>query len=295
LIGSANLTHGAFSENSEAMVLISDSDQTASSLEREIVSLIDTYWAKATHATKASALAYRTLWLRKQPALRRLVGEYGRAKARKLPVDSAVMSMSWEQFLGAVKKGKFHDFDERCELLQLVRSAFLKQKAFASMELGLRQTIAGLPNNYDKRWGWFGSMKGAGYYREAVNANNSHLSRALDKVPLQGLVSRSQYEDYLREFIKAFPKGRHGVATASRLLALKRPDQFVCLDAKNQSELCKDFGVMQTGMDYQRYWDEVIERILGAPWWNEPRPNNTKDADVWDGRAAMLDSIFYRP
>ena len=204
------------------------------------------------------------------------------------------MSMSWKQFLGAVKKGQFHDFNERCDLLRVVRSAFLKHPDFASMEVRLRKTIAGLPNDYDRRWGWFGSMKGAGYYRQAVSDNNPHLSRALDKIPLQGLVSRSQYEAYLAEFIKAFPRGRHGTATASRLLALKRPDQFVCFDSKNQTELCKNFGIKQTGMDYDRYWDEIVERITDSPWWNAPRPNNERDGDVWDGRAAMLDSIFYR-
>jgi HKD family nuclease len=294
LIGSANLTFGAFTENSEVMVLISNSDGSAPSLDKEIVSLIDTYWPHAVPATKASTLTYRTLWLHKQPALRRLAGEYGKTKARKLPTDSSVMSMSWKQFLLALKKGQFHDFDERRDLLQLVRSAFDKHTDFASMELGLRKTIAGLPNDYDKRWGWFGSMKSAGYYHQAVNDNNVHLSRALDKVPLQGLVSQSQYEAYLEEFIKAFPKGRHGIATASRLLAMKRPDQFVCFDSKNQWELCKDFGIKQTGMDYERYWEEVVGRIIDSPWWNAARPHG-KESDVWDGRAAMLDSIFYRP
>ncbi|MCU1303626.1 MAG: hypothetical protein JWQ87_3910 [Candidatus Sulfotelmatobacter sp.] len=294
LIGSANLTSGAFTENAEVMVLLSDSDQSASSLETEIVSLIDLYWPRATRATKTSALAYRTLWLRKLPALRRLSGEYGKTKARKLPVDSSVMSMSWKLFLAAVKKGQFHDFGERCELLQLVQSAFLKHRDFASMQLGLRQTVAGLPNDYDRRWGWFGSMKGAGYYRQAINANNPHVSRALDKVPLQGLVTRTQYDEYLEEFVKTFPKGRHGIATASRLLAMKRPDQFVCFDSKNQAELCKNFGIKQTRMDYERYWDEVVERVIDSPWWNVPRPNNRTESGVWDGRAAMLDSIFYR-
>lgn len=299
LIGSANLTSAAFAENSEAMVLISDSDESASLLGTQIESVVDTYWPLAVPATRASALAYRTLWLRKQPVLRRLSGEYGKTKTRKLPTDSSVMSMSWEQFLAAVKaaveKGRFFDSDERCGLLRLVRIEFLKHANFASMELGLRQTIAGLPTDYDKRWGWFGNMQGAGYFHQAVNKNNPNLSTALDEIPLQGLISRSQYEAYLRQFIKAFPKGRHGVATASRLLALKRPDQFVCLDAKNQHKLCKDFGIKQTGMNYDNYWDEIIERIIDSPWWNAPRPTNDRDGYIWDGRAAMLDSFFYDP
>lgn len=48
-------------------------------------------------------------------------------------------------------------------------------------------------------------------------------------------------------------------------------------------------------MTYERYWDEVIERIMDSPWWNSPRPNDETEGAVWDGRAAMLDVIFYEP
>ena len=48
-------------------------------------------------------------------------------------------------------------------------------------------------------------------------------------------------------------------------------------------------------MDYNRYWEEIIERITDSVWWNEPRPTEALAGAVWDGRAAMLDAIFYRP
>ncbi len=95
--------------------------------------------------------------------------------------------------------------------------------------------------------------------------------------------------------MKAFPDGGNGIATASRLLALRRPDQLVCFDSKNRVDMCKSFGIMPTGMDYERYWEEIIERILDSPWWLSDRPGTKREAAVWDGRAAMLDSLFYRP
>jgi hypothetical protein len=295
LVGSANLTEGAFSVNSEVVMLISGSDESASLIREQITSTIEQYWQQANPVDNATAEKYRRLWLLKQPALRHLSGQYGKTKSRKPPTASSVYSMSWLQFLDSIRQDVFHEFDERCNLLKSVRTAFNDYGEFALMDTGLRQTIAGLPNTYDKNWGWFGSMKGAGYFRQAVNDNNCHLSSALDKVPSQGFVSRFQYQEYLEEFIKAFPKGRHGIATASRLLALKRPDQFVCVDSKNLRELCKNFGIPQTGMNYERYWDEVVERIIESPWWNAPRPNTGKDGDAWDGRAALLDAVFYRP
>jgi HKD family nuclease len=295
LIGSANLTSAALTNNSEVMALLSNSDQISIPLKTQTIGLIDSYWSEATQVNKSDALAYREVWQRQQPALRRLSGQYGKSKTRKSPVSSSVMSMSWKQFLTAVKQDEHHGFHERCELLQMIRSEFDQHNNFASMKKELRKTIAGLPNDRDERWAWFGSMKGAGSYFKAVNENNKSISKALDKIPLHGTVSRSQYESYVSEFIKGFPNGRHGIATVSRLLTMKRPDQFVCLDSKNQRELCKDFGIKQTGMNYERYWEEIVERIMDSPWWNYPMPNSKKEKIVWDGRAAMLDTIFYRP
>lgn len=295
LVGSANLTAGALTNNAEAMVLISDSDQAASSLKEDVVRLIDSYWDEARSVSKAVALSYRALWAKQQPALRRLSGQYGQTSKSKAPADSAVMAMSWTQFFAYVKKDAHHGFKQRCDLLKLVRTAFETTIHFQDMELGLRKTIAGLPTDFNEHWGWFGSMSGAGYYHQAVNENNPHISAALDEIPLNGPVSREHYEAYLAEFVQAFPNGRHGVGIATRLLALKRPDYFVCFDSKNKKELCQDFEIKQTGMDYERYWEEIIERITDSAWWNEPRPKKAVAGTVWDGRAAMLDAIFYRP
>lgn len=295
LMGSANLTAGALNRNSEAMALVSDSDQGNSPLKGEVIKLIESYWDEARTVSKAAAISYRALWSKQQPALRRLSGQYGQSTKNKAPADSAVMSMPWAHFFALVQKDAHHGFEDRCNLLKLVRAAFETTGQFQLMDLGLRKTIAGLPNAFDKRWGWFGSMQGAGYYHQAVNDNNSRLSNALDEIPLDGPVSREHYEAYLAEFVKAFPNGRHGIGIASRLLALKRPDYFVCFDSKNKKELCQDFEIKQSGMDYERYWDEIIERIVDSAWWNEPRPQDALARTVWDGRAAMLDAIFYRP
>jgi hypothetical protein len=81
--------------------------------------------------------------------------------------------MPWTRFLQALRAGRFQEFEERRGLLQLVRAAFLKEMDLASMELGLRKTIAGVRTDFDKRWGYFGSMDGAGYFHGAVKDNRS--------------------------------------------------------------------------------------------------------------------------
>lgn len=293
LIGSANLTNGAFTKNSELLLHVTNKDAD-NALRAQAKQIIADYWEQGEVVTICESQRYRGLWKSQQRSLRRISGQYGSAGKGKAPVHT-VMSMPWDVFFEKVKSDPHHGFEQRCELLDLIRKEFSLHLLFSDMELGVRKTIAGLPNDWNEHWGWFGSMKGAGYFHQAINDNNVHISNALKAIPLEGVVTYDNYQSYIDEFIQAFPNGRDGVSTASRLLALKRPDQFVCLDSKNKSQLCKDFGIKQSGMDYGRYWDEVICRIMDSVWWNSSIPSNKLEKRVWLGRAAMLDAIFYKP
>jgi hypothetical protein len=80
----------------------------------------------------------------------------------------------------------------------------------------------------------------------------------LDWTPLGGPVQRGDYEAFIRGYKAAFPKRngqpfRHGLATATRLLAMKRPDYFVCLDKANQPGLSREFGIAINHHDYDAY------------------------------------------
>jgi len=127
--------------------------------------------------------------------------------------------MSWATFLSKVKDDPHHGFEQRINLLKLIQTAFKEFPTFLDMPLGNRKTIAGLPTDFHEHWGWFGSMKGAGYYHQAINSNNTHISLALDEIPLTGFVSREQYNRFISEFVEAFPKGGHGIGVASGVFA----------------------------------------------------------------------------
>lgn len=126
------------------------------------------------------------------------------------------------------------------------------------------------------------------------------FSDALDEVPLTGAVTKEHYLRFIKHYLGAYSgpernsKG-HGFATATRLLAMKRPDYFVCLDSANKDGLMKAFNVKLRNAEYEDYWDKIIERLLLAKWWSAPRPSEARQAQVWDGRVAMLDTIFYDP
>lgn len=204
-----------------------------------------------------------------------------------------LMTMDWAQYLARVKADKIHNFQDRLELLSIVRKLFARTPKFADMNQEERKAVAGMDSKIAKDAKWFGSMMGVGYFQQAINNNNVHLSDALDKIPLTGEVNKAQYDAFIEEYLKAFPNGRDGIGTSSRLLALKRPDYFICVDSKNRDKLTEEFDIRKSGLDYDRYWYEIVGRLIDTPWWKSLPPSDPVELEAWQGRAAMLDALFY--
>lgn len=293
IIGSANFTAGAMSENTELSVLLSQDD--GANFE-ELRTLIDGYAQEARTITKTEAANYRSLWQAKQPELRKIADQYGEKDLSKPAVESRVLSLDWTSFLAEIRKDKNHGFEERLQLLSEVRQAFLTTPRYKDMEPQVRRAIAGIPNTAIENSAWFGSMKGAGVFKNLVIENPQQLSVALDEIPLEGTVTKEQYEAYIEAYVAAYPNGHDGIGTATRLLSMKRPDQFLCVNVANLESLANDIGRKnKSTLTYAQYWTEVNELITNAPWWKSPAPKSGTARQAWNARAAMLDAIFYVP
>lgn len=293
LIGSANFTAGAFGQNTELCTLLTKDDGLNL---LELQALINGYAQYARTVTGSEAERYRHLRESKKPELRKLMNQYGEQTTRKPAIESVVMGMDWDSYLAQIKKDKQHGFNERLDLLDWIQQAFASASRFKDIDSQSRRVIAGLPNQIMESAAWFGSMQGAGIFKNVVIEHPLHLSNALDAIPSSGTVTRAQYQRFIKEFRKAFPNGGDGIGTTTRLLSMKRPDQFLCVDSANLKRLAKDVGINRADLlDYNRYWDEIVERIMDTPWWKSKPP--TKDADLraWKARAAMMDALFYEP
>ena len=140
-------------------------------------------------------------------------------------------------------------------------------------------------------WAYFGSMKGAGMFKKHINDNSELISKALDQIPLNGQITKTNYDNFLKYFQMELP-GNY-LATSTRLLAMKRPDIFICYDSKNNNRLCKDFGITRNRMNNERYWDEIILRIYDSDWWQRPAPKSDVEAKISLARSSFLDSLYY--
>jgi hypothetical protein len=268
---------------------------------KQLLSFVRGCWKKAEDIDADFLRAYRIQWNARQSELEKMRGfkrlKRPGGKARKMDP----LLMSWKQFVAEVKADKEHAMDKRLDVLDYARKLFNSASAFSKLNEYERKAIAGTlgKNEHhpgDVPWGWFGSMVGAGVFKKLIKSNPKVLSRALDAVPLTGFVERGHYERFVKSFRDAFegqPRGGR-MPTASRLLAMKRPDYFVCFDMANKAGLSTHFGVTQNAVNLDSYWDLIVEPMMLSPWWRSSRPSGL-NGRIWDGRAALLDAIYYSP
>ncbi|HTB52935.1 MAG TPA: phospholipase D family protein [Ferruginibacter sp.] len=296
LVGSANFTHQAFTNNTEATILLTSKDNNSNDSLENGLKMVDENWKSGKVFNKKELDQYRITWNIQEPKLKSLSGLYGSKEGNPKPIYKASTTIrSWEEFITELKKDKLQELGMRLRVIEISRALFHKSKHFNLLNEDERKFIAGIPNKLDVRgaenWGLFGSMKGAGIFKNRIKENDINISKALDQIPLFGEITKTHYDNFINHFTKTFT-GNY-VGTATRLLLMKRPDIFICFDSKNKSELCKDFGILQSGMNYERYWEDIVKRIYDSNWWLFPNPKNLQETKVCEARAAFLDSLYY--
>ncbi|MDM8526798.1 hypothetical protein QUF58_01190 [Anaerolineales bacterium HSG24] len=254
--------------------------------------MIEQYWEQGKYLTTDDLVSYRNVWKRKQKSLNKISGQYGTSgRVKKSPMNVSVFKMSWQAFFQRTKNDSEHTLKGRLKVLNTAKNLFESYIHFKNMDIDTRRGIAGFGPEEEVHWHWFGSTTAAGNFKHAVIENDEHISLALDQIPLQGDVTENHYLAYVKEFEHI--KGG-GVATATRLLALKRPDYFICLNNQNKNGLCTAFEIPKH-VTLSNYWEVVIERIIDSVWWSSKEPTNVTELAVWKYRAAFLDVLFYVP
>ena len=302
IVGSSNFTAGGLGKNWEACLHIAG--PVDASAFREIRSTLDSYRNFQRSVTTTVAESYR----RQFEAARKL----RKPKDPVLPsnssgwrqITSPLVEMDWASYLAAVRSSRFHELDKRLGLLRTAQRMFAGNGSFGDLSPNEWKAIAGVIGEAQKRnsglddhdWAWFGSMKGMGDFANRIAEQDDRLARAMDIIPRHGEISQNQFDDFCTLFLEAFDNSHRtgGVPTATRLLAMKRPDTFVCVSRPNKPGLAKALAFAPSTLSLDNYWQRVVEPIQSSAWFNEDRPFG-EDGQIWDGRVAMLDAIYYDP
>lgn len=303
VVGSPNLTNAAMSRNVEASVLLdgTSEDEALVGLSRFVADA----WKGAEDISPEFLYRYRHQFAAKAAAREELTKFADVRPPTKPNTKRAPHDMNWEDYLTQVRSSAHpsaHLFKERLAVLMKARALFAAGKPYAKWSEDDRKLVAGTLGRKKSQqpgvdYGLFGTMGASGTFANLVIDAPQGLSDALDCIPLLGIVTQADYDRYCKAFITAFDQdGRvGGLPPATRLLAMKRPDTFVCIDSANRKDLCENFGVSPSTTNLENYWQRIIEPMHGDVWWRHPQPTKAADAEIWLGRAALLDAIYYTP
>lgn len=290
IVGSANFTRSALNKNQEICLLITDRDDSSGSLLTALKKQIEDLWRDADPFPLTALPAYTDRWKRKWASAD--ADHFGTKKPRSL-LHVAFLNLSWVKIYKQMQTDT--RFRRRLEMLRRIRSFFHPVVRFSDLELDERRKVAGtFRDEPATQWKLFGSMQGAIDFKERLRANRAEISDALDCIPWESAVSRTHFEQFKESLRLAFNYSRpfNGVAVASRLLAMKRPDYFLCVDKANRKQLALRLGVPASRFTLDSYWD-LIEQLIDTPWWNSAEPANQTARETWLARVAMLDALFY--
>ncbi|MGD7458186.1 hypothetical protein, partial [Ralstonia pseudosolanacearum] len=300
VIGSHNLTASAFAENIEASVLLTGSPHEQAFVDLRIS--IAQRWREASAIDRDWLHAYRANCRRVEPNRKELERWVPTNKPQSAKGKVSTKNMDWQAYVTSVKADPTHGIEGRLHVLERIAQIFREANSFGELDMGDRKRIAGTSGKKIEKtdgvnWRWFGAMSANPSFATLVINRPIGLSRALDCIPFAGPVTFEDYKRYVKKFEAAFVDTPNlgGLATGTRLLAMKRPDQFVCVDGPNKKGICTDFWRAPTTLSLANYWERIIEPMRQTGWWLHPRPLDPTERRIWDCRAAMLDAIHYDP
>ena len=292
-IGSANFTGGGFGGNEEVMVEVSSTGSIDNWFEKRFLSL-----KKATSKD---------------------ISDYEKRRKVNPPppiplfFDSPTALLkdasSWTDYVRALEKcNEWWRRDYNWSVLEpshsyihTIKVGFkLIRKDWFSLSNDEIRCLLGIGRE-DGDWGLLGSMQ------RASLAKRLFLERHKDKHSV--LLSEMQQEVRVvmnageKEFphvaVEAFAKMTDnkgiGEGVATRLLALARPSHIVSVNRASRKGLAEVFDLSESTLGSKKNYQKLLSKIYKEPWFNERKPVDKYEQEIWSMRVALIDSFVYRP
>lgn len=300
MTGSHNLTGRAFSVNTEASALMTGS--RADPNLRSFFGFVEQSWRTGTRVDAAWLYGYRANHARAKRLMKEAAAWIDVKPSKARPDLPGMQDMDWARYVAEVTGLQTHSVKGRLQVLEQV-GELLRGRSFADLPERDRKRIAGTLGRVQAveaglDWNWFGSMHPSPAFCRVVQHRADDLAVAMAAIPSEGRIEYEDFKLFLQRFMVCFDPNMRaggGIATATRLLAMKRPDQFVCLSSANRTGVCSHFGQPPSTTNLDNYWERIIEPMRQSPWWRAAEPTDALERRIWKGRAAMLDAIHYAP
>lgn len=285
IIGSSNFTKGGFENNSECNVIISNVEDKGGSIYKSLLRRIDISWKNAITFTDKMLDDYTDAY-NHQKGKRDSLGSI--VKTSKRDFDSSELTlMPWDEYCALLRKT---DRLNTClDVLSDIQTLFNDYGSYANMNETERKQIAGFVGRNDV-FAFFGTTKRNHRFGLLIKSNDKRLAKAVDSIPEDRDMTFNEYKKFISFFKDNW---EDPLATATRLLAMKRPDAFLCVNGKNKKLLAKYLNIPYTNLTLDNYWDLVVVPIRQASWYTTKDIKQGKE--YWPYRVALLDALIYEP
>lgn len=215
-----------------------------------------------------------------------------------------IIDMSLQELKVKIKREKLNGFDlpykYRGNHLKKCQKFFRKYKSLKDMPPEDLRIIMGVKLKGDLEYyeyrDFFGGLN-IPKLKGFLNSKGNHyspksiikISNALDTIPIEGEITKDQYDQFIQKLFNAMGydiETSTSIALPSRLLAMKRPDQFLCLNAGNR-KLIFDYSGIDV-KNHANYWK--LHQFIKLSKWYRQRDECEKLAPYI---VAFIDSLTY--
>lgn len=299
IIGSSNLTSGGFARNKECNVLLT-SDTDNEEVFKSVKKMIENYWQYSELLTEEEFDEYEENANNNKPYLKQL----------KKPVCPEINGLSWDGYIKRMADNQEEGIIDsaqnriRLKLLDTAQRLFKKYKSLKDFPGEYAEAVVGLKRDYEgiEDWCFFGSMTAKGSFRSDFSKKFLNgLSDALDIIPQNGPVHELQFDQFV-QVVRKVTKYKDPITLCTRLLAMKRPDFFVCAAGRSSkngqestmSKLCSLLKLDRKTLSIDNYWKLIIQNIQNSDWYQTDVDNiPEEEKEIYSCRAAMLDALYY--
>ncbi|MBU2871058.1 hypothetical protein [Colwellia sp. E2M01] len=213
----------------------------------------------------------------------------------------------WPIFTAFIEQqANIHGLDERLALLDYIQ--LIKSKKLADMTEVERLAFVGkhtphhIHTEYNFDVEWFASTKTAKVFHTLIAEHPEKFDIALSFIPDVGDVTPKQYQDFVNAYKKIFSDYKENkesgekapLSPATRLLAMKRPDQFIALTNTKIDVLCQGLSIAKfNNFDFDSYWQDMIGTLRTFAWWHQTQPEDEQEYKLWQARAILIDLFLF--
>ena len=175
---------------------------------------------------------------------------------------------------------------------------------FTDSSLVERYLIGGVEDSQTrKQYGFdtqlLGSMQGYASFKKVLRNDPEGLAKLLKIIPANGRIDGWHFTQFVDGYNSLFAENgfkQTCLFPATRLLSMKRPDQFVAISTDTVDLVCQAFSVKPLKKhDFQRYWDDIIVALQSADWFNVEQPVDGQQRPIFRARVALFERLICQP